>query len=192
MTGIILAGGKASRMDGANKAFLRIGGERLIDRTVRIYRELFAETLVVTNTPLEYLDLDATIVTDIIPGKAALGGIYTGLFFSSCDYAFVSACDMPFLDAPLIRHMMGLAGSHDIVVPRSGEGLQPLHAIYARRLLKPVRRLIDDGRLKVTGLYRKTRVLEVPPETIASFGPEDRLFLNVNSPEDLARIQSNS
>ena len=105
MTGIILAGGKSSRM-GTNKAFLTVGGERLIDRTVRIFKDIFHEVILVTNTPFDYLDQDCTIATDIIKGKGALGGIYTGLFFASHDHSFVSACDMPFLDKSFIKYMI--------------------------------------------------------------------------------------
>ena len=59
---------------GENKAFIRINGERIIDRTIRIFRELFQEIVLVTNEPLAYLEFDVKIVTDIVKGKAALGG----------------------------------------------------------------------------------------------------------------------
>ena len=86
MTGIILSGGENSRM-GANKAFVVMDGERLIDRLLKIFKDLFREVIVVTNAPLDYIDLDITIVTDIYPGKKALGGIYTGLFYATCPQA---------------------------------------------------------------------------------------------------------
>jgi len=81
MTGVILSGGRNLRM-GQNKAFLRIEGERLIDRTVRLFRAVFPEVIIVAASPLDYLDQAATIVTDILPEKGALGGLYTGLFFA--------------------------------------------------------------------------------------------------------------
>ena len=90
MTGIILAGGKNSRM-GTNKAFLEIDGSRLIDKTINIYRKIFSEIIIVTNDPLSYIEFtDAAIVTDIYKGKGPLGGIYTGLFYSKNNYAFIS------------------------------------------------------------------------------------------------------
>jgi len=188
MTGIILSGGKSNRLGGLNKAFVKVRGERLIEKTLRIYRELFQEVLIVTNSPLDYLEFDAAIVTDIIPGKASLGGIYTGLFFATSEYAFVTACDMPFLNARFIRFMMEQTGQHDIIVPRSADGLQPLHAIYSRNLLKPIRRLIDADRLKITELFKKQKVLEIPREDCLSFDPEERLFMNINTPEDLEKL----
>jgi molybdopterin-guanine dinucleotide biosynthesis protein A len=188
MTGIILSGGKSNRLGGLNKAFIKVRGERLIEKTLRIYRELFQEVLIVTNSPLDYLEFDAAIVTDIIPGKASLGGIYTGLFFATSEYAFVTACDMPFLNARFIRFMMEQTGQHDIIVPRSADGLQPLHAIYSRNLLKSIRRLIDADRLKITELFKKQKVLEIPREDCLSFDPEERLFMNINTPEDLEKL----
>ncbi|MCX5820100.1 MAG: molybdenum cofactor guanylyltransferase, partial [Deltaproteobacteria bacterium] len=105
MTGVILSGGKNRRM-GENKAFLRIEGERLIDRTVRLFRTVFQEVIIVTGSPLDYLDQQATIVTDILPEKGALGGIYTGLFYATEEHAFVTACDMPFLNRAFLEYMV--------------------------------------------------------------------------------------
>ena len=189
MTGIILSGGKNARM-GENKAFIEIDGERIIDRTIRIFREIFQEIVLVTNSPLEYLDLDVQIVTDIVKGKAALGGIYTGLFHSSCDHAFVCPCDMPFLNGDFIRYMTGKAKCHDIVVPAPPDGLQPLHAVYSRKCMPSVKKLIDEDRLKITGFYRNARVLEIPAGVIATFDPEDRMFFNINSPDDLGKMRA--
>ncbi len=81
ITGIILAGGKSSRM-GTDKALMQFQGEKLIERTMRTFRSVFPKIMIITNTPLDYLDQDAGIATDIFPGKGPLGGIYTGLFFS--------------------------------------------------------------------------------------------------------------
>lgn len=187
MTGIILSGGRNTRM-GENKAFIQVGGEPIIDRTIRIFRELFEEIVLVTNDPLAYLEFDLKIVTDIVKGKGALGGIYTGLFHSSCPLAFVCPCDMPFLNADFIRYMQERAKGYDVVVPVQPEGFQPLHAIYSRRCMPAIKKYIDEDRLKVTGFYKKARVLEIPPDIIASFDPGGRMFFNINSPADLERV----
>ena len=81
MVGTILAGGKSRRF-GRNKSLEFFQGERLIERQVRTLRSLFPEVMIVTNTPELYLDLDVTIVQDIIPGLGPLGAIYTGLLFA--------------------------------------------------------------------------------------------------------------
>jgi molybdopterin-guanine dinucleotide biosynthesis protein A len=189
MTGIILSGGESSRM-GVNKAFVNIDGERLIDRIMKIFRDLFQEVIVVTNSPLDYLDLDAMIVTDIYPGKKALGGIYTGLFYASFPHAFVAACDMPYLNAGFIVWMMEQAPAHDIVVPETPDGFQPLHAIYAKRCLPHMKRRIIQDKLKITGFYKSLKCFNIPESIYKSFDPESRMFINVNAAEDLARLEA--
>ena len=189
MTGIILAGGENTRM-GTNKAFVVMDGERLIDRTFKIFKGLFREVIVVTNTPLDYLDLDATIVTDIYPGKKALGGIYTGLFYATGPHAFVAACDMPYLNPGFIAWMMEQAPAYDIVVPETPEGLEPLHAIYAKTCLPQMKRRIMQDKLKITGFYKGLKCLAVSDAIRKSFDPELRMFINVNTPEDLAPLQA--
>ncbi len=187
MTGVILSGGKNTRM-GENKAFLRIGGERLIDRTVRLFRALFREVIIVTASPLDYLDQEAVIVTDILPEKGALGGLYTGLFFASDEYAFLAACDMPFLNKAFIEYMVLQAKGYDIVVPAPPDGLQPLHAIYARRCLPAIRARLDRNRLQIKGFYPGHPLLKISPEVLDAFDPKGRMFLNVNTPEDHQKL----
>lgn len=189
MTGIILSGGENSRM-GANKAFVVMDGERLIDRTLKIFKALFREVIVVTNAPLDYLDLDVTLVTDIYPGKKALGGIYTGLFYATCPNAFVAACDMPYLNPRFIACMMEQAPAYDIVVPQTPEGLEPLHAIYAKSCLPGMKRLISQDRLKVTGFYKGLKCLTIPEAIQKTFDPDMRMFMNVNTREDLDRLKA--
>ena len=190
MTGIILSGGKSSRM-GENKAFLPINGERLIDRTVRLFRMVFREVIIVTTSPLDYLDQNAAGVTDIYPGKGALGGIYTGLFYAREEHAFIAACDMPFLNRALLDHMISRLSGYDIVVPATPEGPEPLHAVYAQRCLPVIRGLIERNRLKIIGFYPGHRILTISQEVIRSFDPEGKMFLNVNTPDDLRNLPSN-
>ena len=187
MTGIILSGGKNTRM-GKNKAFLRVGGERLIDRTVRLFRQVFREVIIVTTNPLDYLDQEAVIVTDILPGKGAPGGLYTGLFYSTDEYAFLAACDMPFLNTAFMEYMLRQTTGYDIVVPAPPDGLQPLHAIYARRCLPAIRARLDQNRLQIKGFYPGRPLLKISPEVLDSFDPDRRMFLNVNTPEDLEKL----
>ena len=189
MTGIILSGGKSTRM-GTNKALLQVGGERLIDRTIRTFRDIFRETILVTNSPLDYLDQDCTIATDIIKGKGALGGIYTGLFYASCDYAFVAACDMPLLNKSFIEYMIENCESYDIVVPEPADGPQPLHAIYSKRCLPAIKRLIDQDQLKITGFYKGLKTRMIPDHVINRFDSGGKMFFNLNSQKDLEQILS--
>jgi molybdopterin-guanine dinucleotide biosynthesis protein A len=187
MTGIILSGGKNKRM-GKNKALLEVGEERLIDRTVALFRSVFSEVIIVTANPLDYLEQEAVIVTDILPERGALGGVYTGLFYAADEYAFIGACDMPFISRAFLEYMVSITDGYDIVVPAPPDGLQPLHAIYARRCLPAIRSLLDRNRLQIKELYPGQRLLEIPPEVLRSYDPEGRMFINLNTPEDLLNL----
>jgi molybdopterin-guanine dinucleotide biosynthesis protein A len=190
MTGIILAGGKNSRM-GATKAFLTINRTRLIDIILKVYRNIFSEIIIVTNDPLDYMEFsDVVVVADIYKEKKALGGIYTGLFYASHENSFVIACDMPFLNKDFILYMTKLTGKHDIIVPLPDDGYQPLHAIYSQRCLPAIKRLITADKLKITGFYKEMRLMTITEEQIKPFNPDGRLFLNVNTPEDLAELKT--
>jgi len=183
-----LAGGKNSRM-GTKKSFLTIDGVRLIDKMLDVYQDIFAEIIIVTNDPLSYTEFpDTVVVTDIYKEKGALGGIYTGLFFASHDYSFVAACDMPFLRKDFIIYLTEQVDKYDIVVPQLSDGFQPLHAVYSQNCLSSIKRLLSANKLKITGFYKDMRLLSIPEEKIKPFNKDGRLFLNINTPKDLKRI----
>ncbi len=189
VTGIILAGGKNIRM-GVNKAFLEINGTRLIDNILGIYRRVFAEILIVTNDPLSYLEFDdASVVTDIYKGKGPLGGVCTGLFYAKYPYAFACPCDMPHLNEAFIAYLIGRTGRHDVIVPETRDGYQPLHAIYSRACLPSMKKLLLADRLKMTGFYRVMRVLAIGEEQIRPYNADGLLFHNLNTPQDVADAQ---
>jgi len=188
ITGIILAGGKNLRM-GKNKAFLEVNGQRIIDRTKGLFLELFDEVLLVTNSPLDYLDLNLRMVADLYPGRGALGGIYTGIFHASHAHAFVAACDMPFLNKALIDHLIDLSPGYDIVIPKTEDGLQPLHAIYSQKCLPFMEDLLRKDNLKILDFFHRVKKREVPTEEILPLDPKLASFLNLNTPEDIARAK---
>ncbi|HUH65197.1 MAG TPA: molybdenum cofactor guanylyltransferase [Syntrophales bacterium] len=189
VTGVILSGGKSERM-GTNKAFLEFEGKRLIDRAMATFRKLFREIIIVTNSPLDYLDQDCIIASDIIRYKGPMGGIYTGLFWASYDHVFVSACDMPFLNTSFIEYMIEYRDRYDIVVPGPSGGLQPLHAVYSKRCLPLVKKLMDKGDLKITGFYRSLKTFIIKEDAIKRYDPKGEMFLNINTVKDFEHISS--
>ncbi len=189
ITGIILAGGKNSRM-GVNKAFLEMDGVRVIEKTLNIYRQIFNEIIIVTNDPLVYTEFtDAAIIMDIYKGKGPLGGIYSGLFYAKNSHAFVSACDIPFINKDFILYLIEQIDKYDIVVPKLPEGFQALYAIYSRNCLFAIKRMIDADELKITGFYKEARLLSITEEKIKPFEKDGHLFFNMNTPEDLKTYQ---
>jgi molybdopterin-guanine dinucleotide biosynthesis protein A len=188
LVGAVLVGGKSRRF-GRNKALEEFQGERLIDRQVRMLRSLFPEVLVIANRVEEYLDLDVTIVGDIIPGKGPLGGIYTGLIFAQGASVFVTACDMPFVQATVVEHMVRLAGDHDVVIPEKEVGLEPLHAVYSCRCLPHIKGMLDRGELQVTRFFPAVRVCRLSEEEIGQLDPRGLSFCNINTPGDMMRAR---
>ena len=118
LTGVILAGGQNRRFSGMNKAFSQIGGTCILDRIYRVFRDIFDEIILVTNEPLQYLEWDLNIVTDIFPVRCSLTGIHTGLFYMTTPYAFFAACDTPFLKKELLETIIeNIDPRFDVIIP---------------------------------------------------------------------------
>jgi molybdopterin-guanine dinucleotide biosynthesis protein A len=185
----ILAGGESRRM-GQNKAFIQIEGIWLFDYVFDTCKELFSEIIIVTNQPQQFEDYHAHIVVDAIPGSGSLGGLYTALMQASNYHTFCVACDMPFLKPELISHLIKKRLNYDIVIPRTDEGPEPLHAIYAKRCIQPIIKLLDKGELKIKKLLSSgVRVCCCEEEELKRIDPSLTSFTNVNTRKDLLEIQ---
>jgi FdhD protein len=188
ITCLLLAGGTSSRM-GSNKALLPYQGGRFIEAIHRQMAALFREVLLVTNTPELFDFLPCRKVPDLIPGLGALSGIHSGLRHSSTPYVFAVACDMPYLHPGLIRHLASLAEGTDVVIPETGKGLEPLHAIYGRNTLPPIEEALHAGNGRIVSFFDKVRIRKVGREEISRFDPAFRSFRNINTPEDYFRFR---
>jgi molybdopterin-guanine dinucleotide biosynthesis protein A len=189
ITGVIQAGGKSTRMGGQAKALMELGGRRIIDRITDVLRAVTDDLLIVTNTPEAYASLRLPMVPDVFPDHGSLGGIYSGLKAATGDAAFTVACDMPFLMPEVARLVIDRAALADVVVPMCGGRLETLHASYAKRCLEPIEQRLRNGRLKIAGFFDEVEVLAIPEEEVARFGRPDVIFMNVNTPEELARAR---
>ena len=188
MDAAILAGGRARRFGGRDKGSLLVGGSSILDRQLAALGGLVDRVLVVGGEPAHFRGRPVQVVADRLPAAGALGGIYTALSEAAGDHVLVLACDLPFVSRALLGRLLELAdGRHDVVVPRTPDGLQPLCAVYAHRLREAIRRQAESGRLKVKELFDPARTRELGPDELAAIDPDARLFLNVNSPGDLER-----
>ena len=119
-TGVILSGGLSTRFNGQDKALLRVGGRRILDRLYDIFSDLFDEIILVTNHPLQFVEWDLTIATDVFPVRSSLTGIHAGLFYMKNPFAFFSACDTPFLKKELVETLLQNIGkNNDIIMPET-------------------------------------------------------------------------
>jgi molybdopterin-guanine dinucleotide biosynthesis protein A len=187
VTGVIQAGGKSTRMGGRPKALLELGGRRIIERVAAAIAGVVDDLLLVTNTPELYRFLDLPMVPDAFPDGGSLGGIYSGLRAASGDAAFTVACDMPFLHPDAVRLVVSRAPEADVVIPRAGGRLETMHASYHKHCLPHMEERLRAGQLKIVGFFDKVRVLTIEEAELAPYGDPAVMFMNVNTPDELAR-----
>lgn len=183
MTAIILAGGKSRRM-GSNKAFLRYDKKTFIEHQIARLRTIFDEIIISANDPGIYAHLNLPVVSDIVPEKGPLGGICAGLIRAASHHAFVVACDMPFVDEKVILYLKEQIDDYDAVVPQTSRGLEPLHAFYSRNCIQPIRRCLDEGRLRIVDFLAEVKVRIVPEQELKGFGGTIPSVINLNTPEE--------
>ncbi len=187
---MIQAGGKSMRMGGQPKALMQVGGRRIVERVVDVLKPLVDDVLLVTNTPDVYAFLGLPMVGDLYPDAGALGGLYTGVASALGDVAFTVACDMPFLHRDVARLVIERAGEADVIVPRVGHQLETLHAAYGKACLPHMEARIRAGRLKIVGFFESVQVLEIPEAEVARHADPAVAFMNVNTPDELARART--
>lgn len=188
-TAAIIAGGAASRLEHRDKSSLLVGGRSILDRQLSAIRPLTDRILVVANHPDRFAAAGLEAVEDRVPGAGALGGIYTALLCATTERVIAVACDMPFVTTAFLAQLARLGAGADLVIPRPGDGYQPLCACYARGCIEPIRRRIAERALRVQDLVCEVLTHEVGREELAAFDPDHTLFFNVNTPEDHARAQ---
>jgi molybdopterin-guanine dinucleotide biosynthesis protein A len=190
VTGLIIAGGKSRRL-GIDKRFIDIGGRTCIQRVLDAYQGIFDEILIVADEVEPFKSLGTRVVVDRIPGRATLGGLYTGLHYAAGERVFAAAADMPWINPAAIRLVLDQAASGDIVIPDVEGQLQPMHAVYSKACLPSLRALVEAGTLKVQDLCNchELRVHRIPQSAFAAVDPELRSFFNINTPDDLARAK---
>lgn len=198
LAGIVVAGGKGTRLGGRDKAFLEIDGEPIIARTLRLFRAIFTQTIIVTRHPERFAAFGAEVTVDRYPGKGPLAGIHAGLLACRTSHAFVAACDMPLLDPDVIRYLVDrlprTGGTPDVpdgpdaIVPWWDGDVEPLHAIYAARTLPTMERCLERDEHAVRTFLERVRVDYVAETELVRLSGAPRSFTNVNTPEELQHV----
>ena len=185
--GIVLCGGRSSRM-GRAKAWLPFGCEVMLQRVVRVIREVVDPVVVVAapGQDVPQLPADVEIVRDEIEGKGPLAGLAAGLaaLEGEADAAYLSSCDVPFLKPEFVRRVISLLGDASVCVPRVGGYHHPLAAVYRVGVLPHVRELLAADRLRPVFLFDAVPTRVVEPAELADVDPEFASLRNLNSPED--------
>lgn len=191
MTGIILAGGKSSRM-GRNKAFIEWDEVPLIERSLSLFRSVFSEVIISSNHPELYENYGVKVIKDNYLDQGPLGGLEACLRKASYDYSFFAACDMPFLNSEVIRFMAKKLDGEAILVPEVDGGFHPLHAFYHKDCLSIIKEKLELKRLKLVDLFQVCNVRYLREEDFKEF-PEIRLsFSNMNTPQECLALQQHN
>ena len=189
VTGVVLAGGKASRLDGMNKAVLPIGpgpGSTTLERILGVFGGRFAGCILVGPGPEAYMGLPVTVIDDLVPGCGPLGGLHAGLGAIKTPFAFACGCDMPFLSGVLLDAMVRRIRPGRLLVPVLDGRPEPLHAFYPASCGAAVEAAMEEGVRKMSELFERVPVDYYPEEAYREIEGSRRSFLNVNTPEDLA------
>ncbi|OIO90615.1 MAG: hypothetical protein AUJ92_18390 [Armatimonadetes bacterium CG2_30_59_28] len=189
-TAVVLAGGKSTRTP-EDKALLPVEGKPMVRFVADRLQTAFEHVLVVTNSEETRRALRSTpTIVDEIPDQGPIGGLHTALCAATTEWVFLTGCDMPFVSANLARYLFSLRGEFDVVIPVNGELRETLHAFYSRRCLPHVESQIRRGKRRLVGFFGDVRVREVPASVCGDFDPELRMFHNVNTLADYARLQT--
>ncbi len=186
VTGVVLVGGKSRRM-GQDKSLLQLEGKTLLQLTLAAFCQALSTVILVGDRPERFPDVKLPIHPDIYPGSA-LGGLYTGLIRAESSHIFLGSCDLPYPSAPLIRHLVACATGNDVVVVQGSAGYEPLFALYSQSCRPPILRQIREENYCIYDFYPQVTTRIVTLEEIAHLGDPQRLFLNLNTPEEYRRI----
>ena len=187
-TGALLSGGRATRMGGAAKGLLRLGGQPVLGRSLELFGRLFGASLLVVNEPDPYAAFDVPRVADLLPGRGAPGGLHAALAASATPWVFAAGCDMPFLSAAGIALLASRRAGALAVVPRWDGRLEPLHALWSRSALPALERALGEGDLSLQRLAGLVGAVVVEAEAWRAVDPAGRAFLNANTPEEASRL----
>ena len=182
ITGIILAGGKSSRM-GSDKGIVNLNGKKFIEHILAAVLPNVIEVLIIANND-NYNNLGYKVIKDKIKDCGPLGGIYTGLMNSKTENNIVVSCDIPFINSDLIKYIIENTSNADITVPVYKGNIEPLCAVYTKRTSDQIYNLIMNKDLKIQNILKYFITKEIFITKMQKFYT-DKLFVNINTPEEL-------
>ena len=190
--GVILAGGTSRRL-GRDKASEVLLGRTLLERTAERLVPLVDEIIVVRRAGQSIPELDlpvpVVVVEDAYPDTGPLGGIFTGLRAASSERCLVVACDMPLLQASLLRYLAACATGHDGAVPVNKERFpEPICAVYGKRCLPAMERRLREGLYKITAFFGLVDINLIPFADWQPHDPGALSLVNANTEEALGRV----
>jgi molybdopterin-guanine dinucleotide biosynthesis protein A len=187
MDALILAGGENKRFP-VIKGFLEVDGKRVIESNIELLSKIFDRVIISANDPELYFYLGATMVGDVVEYRGPMTGILSALTIPEISEIFVTACDMPFINAMLIKYIVDKwEKEYDAVIPIFDDKPQPLLGIYSKRIAKSMEQSIKNGDRSLREFLRGINVLYIKEEEVRNIDPEGRSFININTIEDFQK-----
>ena len=183
ITGIVLAGGKGSRMGGVDKGLQPLRGKPMIEWVLARFTPQVGEIIINANQNVQsYGKYGHRVVSDRIGGYAGpLAGLHAGLNAARHPLVVSVPCDSPFLPCDLVQRLSSALGDHDLAVARTGDQAHPVFALMKREVRESLEAFLASGGRKIDAWYAALKVVEV------SFDDEADAFRNINTLEELKR-----
>ena len=191
LNGFVLAGGQSSRM-GADKAFVALNGQTLLERALRSVSGV-ASTVSILGSPQKFGSF-GTVIEDEFPNHGPLGGIHAALRASCKELNLILAVDMPFVERRFLEYLAEQArdSSAVVTVPRASGGWQPLCAVYRRQFAEVAEAALQGNRNKIDPLFTQVTLRVVDEAEIQEHGFALDMFRNLNTPEELSAARTGS
>jgi molybdenum cofactor guanylyltransferase len=183
ITGIVLAGGKGTRMGSVDKGLQPLRGKPMVEWVLERLAPQVTEIVINANQNVErYQEYGHGVVSDEIAGFAGpLAGLHAGLKASSHPIVVTVPCDSPFLPADLVSRLHGSLKHHDLAVAKTGDQPHPVFALMKREVRESLEAFLAQGGRKIDAWYAALEVVEV------RFDDEADAFRNINTLEELKR-----
>ncbi len=195
---IILAGGRGKRMGYREKALMLINGKPLVTYIISSLEKCVDEIIISVRDKAQAEALNPTLpgytyAFDEFENRGPLSGIISGLTLCKNQFCFIAACDMPFINEDVVKMLFGMCEAHDAAIPRREDGyLEPLHAVYrCKSMIRESRKAIELGENTILAPIFRINVNYINIETIRKIDPELKTFININTLEDMKKINNN-
>ena len=187
ITGVILAGGRATRMGGQDKGLVSLAGKAMVQHVIGVLEPQVADIIINANRhPAEYARYGYRVLPDLLAGYCGpLAGIATALRAARTSYIVTAPCDSPFVPADLVLRLYRMLSQEaaDIGIAHDGKRLQPVFALLRCSLLGSLLCYLHEGERKVEPWYRQH------PHVLCDFSDTPEAFININTPADITAAE---
>ena len=188
-TGIILAGGKSSRM-GEDKGLVLLNGKPMVQYIIEVLKEVVSDIIIISNNE-SYTKFGIPVYADIMKDKGPVGGIYTGLYNSTTELNFCISCDVPMISSDFILWLLKRSGNASITLPMYKDKVHQMIGVYSKQVLSNFKESTEKGHLKLSQVNSDMacEIIDIEKE-YANF--DELIFSNINTKNELRSITNES